>query len=220
MSAGIQVKICGVNSPAAFDAVVEGAADYLGFVFFERSPRCVTPAQAASLSARHAGGPKRVGLFVGPDAKTVQAVLDRLQLDILQLYGSAVLCRDIQARFALPAWRAIGVAEPAELPGDAQGLAGFVIEAKAPAGATRPGGNATALDWDLLAGWKAPGFWLLGGGLRPDNVACAIRQSAAPAVDVSSGVESAPGEKSPALIRKFIASVKNAGQPAATEGST
>ena len=211
MSAGTQVKICGVNSAAAFDAAVEAAADYLGFVFFEHSPRCVTPAQAASLSGRHPGGPKRVGLFVDPDANAVQAVLDQLRLDVLQLYGSAALCREIQTRFALPAWRAIGVAEPSELPKDAQGLDGFVIEAKAPAGATRPVGNATALDWGLLAGWKAPGFWLLGGGLQPENVVRAIQQSAAPAVDVSSGVETAPGKKSPALIRKFIASVKSAG---------
>jgi phosphoribosylanthranilate isomerase len=97
------------------------------------------------------------------------------------------------------------------LPLDAQGLDGFVIEAKPPAGATRPGGNATALDWGLLAGWKAPAFWLLGGGLQPANVARAIQQTAAPAVDVSSGVETAPGEKSPALIRKFIANVRNPG---------
>ena len=165
MNAGTQVKICGVNSPAAFDAVVEGAADYLGFVFFERSPRCVTPAQAASLSARHAGGPKRVGLFVGPEAEDVQAVLDRLQLDILQLYGSAALCRDIQARFALPAWRAIGVAAPAELPGDAQGLAGFVIEAKAPAGATPPRRQRHGVGLGFAGGLESPR--LLASGRRP-----------------------------------------------------
>jgi phosphoribosylanthranilate isomerase len=209
--ASTRVKICGVNSPAAFDAVVEAAADYLGFVFFERSPRFVTPAQAAALSARHAGGPKRVGLFVEPDARAVQAVLDHVPLDVLQLYGSAAVCREMQARFTLPTWRAIGVAVPAELPAHAEGLDGFVIEAKAPAGATRPGGNAISLNWDLLAGWQAPGFWLLAGGLQPENVALAIRQTAAPAVDVSSGVETAPGEKSPALIRNFIASVRNAG---------
>jgi phosphoribosylanthranilate isomerase len=208
--ASTKVKICGVNSANAFDSVVEQAADYLGFVFFERSPRFLTPAQAATLSARHQGGPKRVGLFVEPDADAVQKVLDRVQLDVLQLYGSITLCREIQARFGLPVWRAIGVAAAAELPVDKQGLDGFVIEAKPPAGATRPGGNATAMDWGLLAGWRAPAFWLLGGGLKPENVARAILQSGAPAVDVSSGVETAPGEKSPALIREFIASVRNA----------
>jgi phosphoribosylanthranilate isomerase len=211
-AAGTQVKICGVNSPAAFDAVVEAAADYLGFVFFERSPRFVTPAQAAALSGRHASGPKRVGLFVEPEASAVQAALDQVKLDVLQLYGSATRCREIQDRFALPAWRAIGVTTPAELPKQSLGLDGFVIEAKAPPGATRPGGNATALDWDLLAGWQAPCFWLLAGGLHPENVGRAIRQTAAPAVDVSSGVETAPGEKSAALIRKFIINTRNAGR--------
>jgi phosphoribosylanthranilate isomerase len=207
---GTQVKICGVNSAAAFDAVAAEAADYLGFVFFERSPRFVTPAQAASLSARHQGGPKRVGLFVEPDAGAIQAVLEKLELDALQLYGSAALCREMRAQFNLPVWRAVGVSAKAELPADGESLDGFVIEAKAPPESTRPGGNAKALDWALLSDWKAPGFWLLGGGLKPENVVQAMLQSHAPAVDVSSGVETAPGEKSPALIREFIARVRSA----------
>jgi phosphoribosylanthranilate isomerase len=204
-----EVKICGVNSAAAFDAVAEASADYLGFVFFERSPRFVTPAQAAALSARHPGGPKRVGLFVAPDAGAIQAVLDKVPLDILQIYGDAVFCRTLQSRFQLPVWRAVGVSAKTELPVDCQGLGGFVIEPKPPADATRPGGNAVAMDWGLLSDWKAPGFWLLGGGLKPKNVVQAMFQSHAPAVDVSSGVEAAPGEKSPALIREFIARVRN-----------
>jgi phosphoribosylanthranilate isomerase len=202
------VKICGVNSPAAFDAVVEAGADYLGFVFFERSPRFLTPVQAAALAARHPGGPKRVGLFVEPDDAAILAVLDAVHLDVLQLYASVERCRDIQTRFGLPVWRAIGVTDRAELPQDGQGFSGFIIEAKPPAGATRPGGNATAMNWGLLRGWQAPGFWLLGGGLNPGNVAEAIRQSGAPAVDVSSGVETGPGEKSATLIRAFIARVR------------
>jgi phosphoribosylanthranilate isomerase len=204
-----EVKICGVNSTKAFDAVVEASADYLGFVFFERSPRFVTPAQAAALSARHPGGPKRVGLFVAPEAGAIQAVLDKMRLDILQIYGDATLCQALQSRFRLPVWRAVGVSAKTELPLDGQGLGGFVIEPKPPAGATRPGGNAVAMDWGLLSDWEAPGFWLLGGGLKPENVVQAMSQSHAPAVDVSSGVEAAPGEKSPALIREFVAKVKN-----------
>jgi phosphoribosylanthranilate isomerase len=205
-----QVKICGVNSEAAFDAVVAAAADYLGLVFFERSPRHVTPAQAAALSSRCQGGPKRVGLFVAPDANAIQAVLDKVQLDVLQLYGSEAVCGKMRAHFGLPVWRAIGVSAKADLPLDVQGLDGFVIEAKAPPEATRPGGNAMAMDWTLLSDWKAPGFWLLGGGLTPANVARAMLQARPPAVDVSSGVEIAPGEKSPALIREFIAKVRSA----------
>ena len=116
-----QVKICGVNSEAAFDAVVAAAADYLGLVFFERSPRHVTPAQAAALSSRCQGGPKRVGLFVAPDANAIQAVLDKVQLDVLQLYGSEAVCRKMRAQFGLPVWRAIGVSAKADLPLDVQG---------------------------------------------------------------------------------------------------
>jgi phosphoribosylanthranilate isomerase len=104
----------------------------------------------------------------------------------------------------MPVWQAIGVGKAADLPVSADGLDGFVIEAKAPVGATRPGGNATALDWALLAGWTAPAFWLLGGGLNPDNVAAAIGATGALGVDVSSGVETAPGVKSPDLIRRFV----------------
>jgi phosphoribosylanthranilate isomerase len=199
-----RVKICGVNSAFAFDAAVEAAADYLGFVFFERSPRFVTTKVAAALSARIAGGPLRVGLFVEPLVEQVRAVLDDVRLDVLQVYGDTALCRELRETFELPVWRAVGVAELGELPNGSQGVDGFVIEAKAPAGASRPGGNATAMDWGLLAGWKAPAPWLLGGGLTPENVAEAIRVSGAAGVDVSSGVESAPGVKSPALIRAFV----------------
>jgi phosphoribosylanthranilate isomerase len=202
------VKICGVNSPAAFDAVVEAGADFLGFVFFPPSPRFVTGGTAASLSARHEGGPKRVGLFVKPSDEDIAAVLAEVRLDVLQIYADAARAAVIKTKFGLPVWRAIGVAVPADLPASDEGLDGFVIEAKPPAGATRPGGNATAMDFSLLRGWTAPAFWLLAGGLTPDNVADAITQTTPPGVDVSSGVETAPGEKSPDLIRRFVAATR------------
>ena len=200
-----QVKICGVNSEAAFDAAAQGGADYIGFVFFERSPRFVTPARAAALAARQASGPKRVGLFVEPAPSLVRETLGIVPLDVLQIYGSAALCRQIRSEFKIATWRAVGIGTAADLPADAQGLDGFVIEARPPAGASRPGGNALAMDWGLPAGWRAPSPWLLGGGLTPANVAEAIARSGAPGVDVSSGVETAPGVKSPALIAAFIA---------------
>ncbi len=208
------VKICGVNSPAAFDAVAEAQADYLGFVFFARSPRHVTAAQAAALSARQAGGPQRVGLFVAPAIAEIATVLAALPLDVLQIYADPAECREIRTRFGLPVWRAAGVFGSTDLPSDSGGLDGFVIEAKAPAGATRPGGNATVMDWSLLRGWQAPGFWLLGGGLTVDNVAAAIAAAQPPAVDVSSGVEIAPGQKSPELIRRFVATARSAARSA------
>jgi phosphoribosylanthranilate isomerase len=150
---------------------------------------------------------------VKPTLDEVAAVLAAMPLDVLQIYGDAGLARDMRARFGLPVWLARGVSAPADLAlaeHAAQGLDGMVIESKPPPGATRPGGNATALDWSLLAGWSPPLPWLLGGGLTPGNVAEAIALSGATGVDVSSGVESAPGVKDPALIRAFIKASRNA----------
>jgi phosphoribosylanthranilate isomerase len=202
------IKICGIKTAAAFDATVEAGADFLGLNFFPPSPRYVTAAAATALFARHAGGPRRVGLFVKPTDQEIAAVLAEVRLDILQIYANPARAAGLKKKFGLPVWRAIGVAASADLPASDEGLDGFVIEAKPPAGATRPGGNATTMDWSLLKGWTAPGFWLLAGGLTPDNVADAITQTTPPSVDVSSGVETAPGEKSPDLIRQFVAAAR------------
>jgi phosphoribosylanthranilate isomerase len=206
----LKVKICGVNAPAAFDAVVQAGADYLGFVFFERSPRFVTGAQAAALSARHVGGPQRVGLFVEPSLDEVAAVLAQVRLNVLQIYGSDAAVAEIRQAFGLPVWRALGVAGAGDLPVTGERADGFVVEAKPPPGATRPGGNAVCADWGLLGGWRTEKFWLLAGGLTPENVADALRESGAPGADVSSGVESAPGVKSEAAIARFVAAVRAA----------
>ncbi len=204
----IRVKICGVNDAAAFDATVAAGADWLGFVFFAASPRAVSPAQAAALSARRAGGPLRVGLFVEPTDAEIASVLGAVRLDLLQLYVTAPRAADVRSKFGLPVWRAVGMTQPADLPAEAGGVDGFVVEPEPPPEATRPGGNATALDWSLLAGWRAPAPWLLAGGLTPGNVAEAIRSSGAPAVDVSSGVESRRGVKDPKLIAAFVAAAR------------
>ncbi|HEX7390049.1 MAG TPA: phosphoribosylanthranilate isomerase [Acidiphilium sp.] len=209
----VRVKICGINSQAAYRAAVESGADWTGFVFFPRSPRYVTAGQARTIVAGE-NGPPRVGLFVAPDEAAIAKVLDSFRLDILQLYADAATCRALRARFGLKVWRAVGVATPADLPMDAEGLDGFIIESKMPAGASRPGGNAVSFDWTITKDWAAknwaakdwpaPAPWLLAGGLTPGNVAGAIAASGASAVDVSSGVETAPGVKSPELIRDFI----------------
>ena len=201
------VKICGINSAASFDAVVEAGADFLGFVFFPPSPRCVTPTQAAALSARHTGGPRRVGLFVKPSAADIEAVLSEVKLDILQIYAPAAEVAALKERFGLPVWRSLGISSQADFP-DAESVDGYVAEQKPPPGATRPGGNAVQANWDLLARWQPEKFWLLAGGLRPDNVAEALRITGAPGADVSSGVETAPGQKSPALIKEFVGAVR------------
>ena len=219
----MEVKICGLNDQAGLAAAVEAGADWVGFVFFPRSPRAVTPAEAAALSARHpagprgsprggpGGGPGRVGLFVDPDDAALDAALDALPLDALQLYASPARIAEIAARVGVPIWRAVAVGGPADLPVTAGAEARLVIEPRPPADATRPGGNAQRLDWTLTRGWRAPRPWLLAGGLTPELVGTAIAASGARAVDVSSGVESAPGVKDPARIRAFVAAARAAG---------
>ncbi len=208
MPADTKVKICGINAPVAFDAAIDAGADWVGFAFFPPSPRFVTPAEAAALSARSPGGPPRVGLFVDPTPETIAAILDVVRLDILQIYGAPDL-PGLRARFGLPIWHAVGVTTGADLPGTSNGADILVIEAKPPPGATRPGGNAVQFDWPILHGWNAPVPWVLAGGLTVDNVAEAIRTTGAPAVDVSSGVERTRGVKDPALIRAFIANARS-----------
>jgi phosphoribosylanthranilate isomerase len=200
----IRVKICGLNSEAAIDAAVEGGADWIGLNFFPPSPRYVTPARARELAARHKDGPPRVGLFVNPTAAAIAEVLAEVGLDILQIYGAERELPDLRARFGRPIWRPVGVAAAVDLPARLDGADALLVEAKPPADATRPGGNAVRFDWTLTQGWHAPGPWVLAGGLTPDNVAEAIRLSGAEAVDVSSGVEREKGGKDPALIQAFI----------------
>jgi phosphoribosylanthranilate isomerase len=208
----MNVKICGINSESSFDAAVGAGAALLGFVFFKRSPRYVTPRQAATLSSRQTGGPIRVGLFVEPTDDDIETVLDSISLDKLQLYAPIQRCQAIKAKFNLPTGRAVGACQQKDLPRDAEGMDCFVVESKPPAGGTRPGGNGITLDWTICKTWNAPIPWLLAGGLTAENVAEAITQSGAPGVDVSSGVESLPGVKSPALIRRFIANAHAAGR--------
>jgi phosphoribosylanthranilate isomerase len=202
-----RVKICGVNSAEAYDAAAAAGADYVGFVFFPASPRYVTNIEAKLLAAR-GGGPQTVGLFVAPSLEEVDDVLQDVSLDILQVHGAPELVAALRDRFGRPVWRALGVAAAADFPGPAEVADGFVIEAKPPPGATRPGGNAVRADWDLLAGFQPPKPWLLAGGLDADNVAGALRRTGAAGADVSSGVERAPGVKDAEMIRRFVAAVK------------
>lgn len=203
-----EVKICGLSDAAGVDAAVAAGADYLGFVFFPRSPRFVAPAVAAALSARHSGGPRRVGLFVDPLEAEIEAVLAHLPLDILQIHAAAGRAQALRARFRRPVWRAVGIETAADLPIEAEGLDGLLLDAAPPPGVTRPGGNARAFDWSLLNEWRAPSFWLLAGGLTAETVGPALAASGAAAVDVSSGVESAPGRKDPQRIAAFVAAAR------------
>ena len=213
MSVGAQalraaVKICGLRRPTDVTAALDAGAAYLGFVFFPRSPRAVSIANAASLSAAVPVGRARVGLFVDPDDALIEAVLAQVPLDILQLHGSESPARvaEVRQRAGLPVMKAVGVAAQDDLAalwdyGLVSDL--LLIDAKPPLDAILPGGNGLTFDWRLLAGQRPLKPWFLAGGLTADNVRNAVRLTGAPGVDVSSGVESAPGEKDPALIRAF-----------------
>ncbi|AUH63296.1 phosphoribosylanthranilate isomerase [Paracoccus zhejiangensis] len=205
-----QVKICGLSQPEHVAAAVEAGARYLGFVFFPKSPRAVSPDEAARLMADIPAGIARVGLFVDPDDALLTGTLAVAPLDMIQLHGKESPARvaEIKALTGLPVMKALGVAGPGDL--DALWDYGLVadmllVDAKAPKDAVLPGGNGLAFDWRLLTGRKWLKPWLLAGGLTPANVAEAIRLTGASGVDVSSGVETAPGQKDSDLIRDFIA---------------
>lgn len=204
------VKICGINDAGSFQAAVESGADWVGFVFFPPSPRCVTPAQASAIAGAAPHGPPRVGLFVRPTLDEIARTLDVIRLDALQLYDADGVIAAIKARFGIEVWRAIGVGSMNDLPLQEAVADRLLIEPRPPAGATRPGGNAVSFDWGLTRHWTSPRPWILAGGLTPDNVAPAVRLSGASAVDVSSGVETSKGVKSPELIRAFIHAAKHA----------
>jgi phosphoribosylanthranilate isomerase len=211
----VEVKICGIRDAEALGAAVAAGADYIGFVFFPPSPRAVTPAEAAALSACHEGGPVRVGLFVDPTDDLLSTTLAVAPLGLIQLQGEETPERvaAIRARFGLPVMKALGIGAPEDLAAVdafAPVVDRFLFDAKPPPGALLPGGNAQPFEWRLLAGRRVPKPWLLAGGLTPGTVAEAIRTAEAPGVDVSSGVERSRGVKDSALIRAFIAAAKGA----------
>lgn len=208
----ITVKICGITTAEAAEAA--GAADLVGFVFYPPSPRAVSPAQAAELSALLPKGVRRVGLFVDPTEAVIAETLALAPLDLLQLHGRETPDRvaALRARFGCQMMKAIKVASAADIDGS-QAFAGaadwLLFDAPPPnrPGAL-PGGNAVSFDWSLLKGRRIPLPWLLSGGLDPTNVRAAIAATGAPGVDVSSGVEDRPGLKSPDKIRAFIAAAR------------
>jgi len=215
----IEVKICGLRDEAALDVALAGGADYVGFVFFARSPRNILPQTARSLADKARGKAKIVALFVDPDDALVAEVVETVSPDILQLHGTETPARvaEIARRFGRPVMKAVAVAGAR----DVQAALAYVgsadrilFDAKAAQADTDalPGGNGVAFDWHALAGLEGRIDYMLAGGLTPGNVAEAILITGARAVDVSSGVESRPGEKDPDLIRRFIHAAKTAKQ--------
>ena len=218
--ASIAIKFCGLRSASDVSSAVAAGASFVGFVFFPRSPRNLTPDEAAPLAAAVPEGVTGVGLMVDPDDATLDRITARVPLDMIQLHGRETPQRvaEIRARTGLKVMKAVGIRDRADLAraeSYRQHADMLLLDAKPPEGATLPGGNGLAFDWRLLQGldWDTP--WMLAGGLRPENVAEAVRLTGARAVDVSSGVESAPGEKSAERIAAFAAALKHLPVPAA-----
>ena len=208
----LAIKICGLTEPDALDAAIAARADFVGLNFYPPSPRCRSFAEAAALAARAAGRVPLVGVFVDPDDALLGEAVAAGQLAALQLHRvSAARRAEVRARFGLPVWAVIEVAKSGDLAArDHLAAADRVLfDAKTPKGAL-PGGMGLAFDWSMLAGLAQPLPWGLAGGLSPANVAQAVRITGAPLVDVSSGVESAPGVKDPALVAAFCAAARSA----------
>lgn len=211
----IQVKICGINSVESADAAVRAGADFAGLVFHPRSPRALAMEQAKMLSERLRGRARIVALLVDPDDAMLKTVTAHARPDFLQLHGKESVARvsDIRSQTSLPVIKVIAVAEAPDFAGAAAYEAAadmLMFDAKAPLNATREGGHGAAFDWRLLRGRVFGRPWLLAGGLNAENVGEAIAISGAPGVDVSSGVETAPGRKDPQMIARFVEAARAA----------
>ncbi|MEZ0211741.1 MAG: phosphoribosylanthranilate isomerase [Xanthobacteraceae bacterium] len=223
----VEIKICGLNSQDGLDAALAAGADWVGLVFFPASPRHVDLAPAAALAARARGKAGVVALTVDMDDDALAALCAAVQPDMLQVHGAETPERvaGIRAAFGRPVMKALGIAGPADI-ARARHYAAvadrLLLDAKPPAGASRPGGNGAAFDWSLIAGLDLPKPFMLSGGLTPDTVAQALARTGAPGVDVSSGVESAPGLKDPDRIAAFVRAARLAGvvaRPPASAGA-
>jgi phosphoribosylanthranilate isomerase len=209
------VKICGLSTPLTLDAALDAGADMVGFVFFPKSPRHIDWATAGALGRQARGQAKIVALSVDADDDTLKRIVDALSPDLMQLHGgeTPARVREVGELCARPTMKAIGVAAPGDLAQAEpyEGVASYLlIDAKPPKGAALPGGNGRPFDWSLTREFRPPIPWLLSGGLDPDTLGAAIALSQARGVDVSSGVESAPGVKDPARIRAFVAAARRA----------
>jgi len=216
------VKICGLSTAPTLEAALKAGADVVGFVFFEKSPRHVGFEAARALGAQARGRARIAALSVDADDDALARIVEVLKPDILQLHGaeSPARVREIGRVFARATMKAIGVAAPEDLAAAERydGAADFLlIDAKPPKGAALPGGNGLPFDWGLASGFSPTAPWLLSGGLDPGNVAEAIARTGARGVDVSSGVESAPGIKDTDRIAAFVAAAREAFR--ATEGA-
>jgi phosphoribosylanthranilate isomerase len=216
------VKICGLSTRETLDVALAAGADMVGFVFFPPSPRHLSLGIAEELGRQVRGRAQKVALSVDADDALLENSIEALRPDILQLHGKETVARvrDIKAKFKLPVMKAI----PVETKADLAGLAGYaavadriLFDARAPKDATRPGGLGATFDWHVLEGLDLKIPFMVSGGLNAANVAEAVRVTGAGGVDISSGVESAPGVKDPEKIREFVRAARAADQSAKTQ---
>ncbi|WP_048647156.1 phosphoribosylanthranilate isomerase [Nitratireductor soli] len=213
------IKICGLKTPEAVAAALDGGASHVGFIFFERSPRNVAAETAGMLRQAALGRAQAVAVSVDADDAALDAVVDAMAPDMLQLHGgeSPERVAAVKTRYGLPVMKAFAIRDAADLARIApyRGVADrFLFDAKPPKGAELPGGNGIPFDWRVLAGLDDDVDYMLSGGLNAGNIGAALG-AVSPGgilggIDVSSGVESAPGEKNPDLIRDFFRAVRTA----------
>ena len=211
MTNPVSVKICGLATVDDVRACADAGANYMGLVFFEKSPRNIIIPAARELALVAPLGLAKVALVVNPSDAELDAITATVPLDMLQLHGRETPERvaEVKARYGLPVMKAVGIADGDDLPKLESyfGVADqILVDAKPPKDGELPGGNGLSFDWRLIAGRRWPCPWMLAGGLTPENVAEAVKMTGAKQVDVSSGVEDAPGQKNAELIQKFVQS--------------
>ena len=208
----LDIKICGLKTDEALAAALAGGASHVGFIFFPRSPRHVEPAEAGRLRRAALGKAKAVAVTVDADNALLDAIVDAMAPDMLQLHGAETPARvaEVKARYGLPVMKALSVREATDISA-ARAYAGvadrLLLDAKPPRGSELPGGNGVSFDWRLLAGADAGLNYMLSGGINAANIGTALSLARPSGIDVSSGVESAPGVKDPALIAAFFRAV-------------
>ncbi|MET0941872.1 MAG: phosphoribosylanthranilate isomerase [Mesorhizobium sp.] len=211
----LDIKICGLGTDAALAAALAGGATHVGFIFFGKSPRNVDPIEAGRLREAARGKARAVAVTVDADDDALDRIVNAMSPDMLQLHGKETPERvaEVKARFGLPVMKAFSIRDASDLAaiGAYRGIADrLLFDAKPPAGSDLPGGNGVSFDWRLLAALDRNVDYMLSGGLNAANIGDALRLANPPGIDISSGVESAPGVKDVALIENFFRAVKAA----------
>lgn len=205
----VQAKVCGVTTPESVESAVKGGAYFIGFVFFRKSPRYISPEKAAALSARIPSGIKKVAVLVDPMDNEIDEIFESFEPDYLQLHGneSPERVREVRATYSVPVIKAIKVrsSDDVAMSGAYAKVADMLLfDARAPENSALPGGNGLVFDWNLIKNRKFTIPWLLSGGLNGENLETAVKTTGARMVDASSSLESEPGVKNPKLVREFL----------------